>query len=383
MTILIATDSFKDALPALEVCRAIERGLRQAGRDVRTVVFPLADGGEGTAGILTFHNNGQTVEREVNDPLFRPVKASYGLSADGATAYIDMAEASGLQLLKSDGRNPLLTSTYGTGELILDAVQRGARRLLLGIGGSATNDAGMGMAAALGYRFLDEAGRELSPTGQSLERVRRIDDGQLKIDSSRLEVTVLCDVDNPLFGPRGAAHVYAPQKGADAETVERLDEGLRSFAQVLQEHFQRAVAAEPGAGAAGGMGAGALAFLGAELRPGIETVIEHTGFEKALEGADLLLTGEGRLDGQTLHGKLIHGLCRRAARHRIPVIALCGALEATPGDLEEIGLIAAFSILPRPMSLEEALRETETLLEQTAHSVLRTLLAGAGRAKQR
>ncbi len=382
MTILIATDSFKDALPALEVCRAIERGLQHTDRDVRTIIFPLADGGEGTAGILTFHNDGQIVEREVNGPLFRPVIASYGLSADGATAYIDMAEASGLQLLQPDERDPLKTSTYGTGELVLDAVQRGARRLLLGIGGSATNDAGMGMAAALGYRFFDEAGRELSPTGQSLERVRRIDDEHLKVDPSRLEVTVLCDVDNPLFGLRGAAHVYAPQKGADKETVERLDRGLRRFADVLKEHFHHEIAAEPGAGAAGGMGAGTMAFLGAKLRPGIETVIENTGFEDALREADFLLTGEGRLDGQTLHGKLIHGLCRRAARHRIPVIALCGALEATPGDLEEIGLSAAFSILPRPMSLEEALRETETLLEQTAHNVFRTLLAGAGRAKR-
>ncbi len=377
MTILIATDSFKDALPALEVCQAIERGLQQAGQDVRTVVFPLADGGEGTAGILTFHNDGRTIEVQVNDPLFRPVEATYGLSADGTTAYFDMAQASGLQLLQNDERNPLRTSTYGTGELILDAVvQRGARRLLLGIGGSATNDAGMGMAAALGYRFLDEADRELSPTGQSLKQVRRIDGDQLKIDTSTLDVTVLCDVDNPLFGRRGAAHVYAPQKGADAETVERLDEGLRRFADVLQDHFQRDVAAVPGAGAAGGMGAGALTFLGAKLQSGIETVIENTGFEKALEGADLLLTGEGRLDGQTLHGKLIHGICRRAARRGIPVIALCGALEATPGDLEEIGLTAAFSILPRPMQLEEALRETDTMLQQTAFSVLRTLLAG-------
>lgn len=375
MTILIATDSFKDALPALEVCRAIERGVARAARDLQPIVFPLADGGEGTAEILTFHNEGQTIELKVNDPLLRPVTATYGLSADGLTAYIDMAQASGLQLLKNDERNPLQTSTYGTGELILDAVRRGARRLLLGIGGSATNDCGMGMAAALGYRFLDEAGRQCAPIGQALERIHCIDDEQRKIQPEALEVTVLCDVDNPLFGPRGAAHVYAPQKGADEKTVAQLDKGLRRFAAVLRDHLKYDVAAEPGAGAAGGMGAGALAFLGAELRPGIDTVIENTGFEAALPGTALLLTGEGRLDGQTLHGKLIHGICQYAAPYRIPVIALCGALEATPEELEKIGLHAAFSILTRPMPLEEALPETSALLEQTAFNILRTFLA--------
>jgi len=376
MTVLIAADSFKDALPAIEVCNALQRGVRRAGNDLQVVIFPLADGGEGTAEILTFHSNGRTIELEVMDPLFRPTRATYGLSPDGAYAYIDMAQASGLQLLAGGERDPYRTSSYGTGQLILDATRRGARHLLLGIGGSATNDAGMGMATALGYRFLDKAGRELPPSGQSLAKVSRIDDQSLQFDIRQLDVRVLCDVDNPLFGPRGAAHVYAPQKGADRAMVGQLDEGLRHFAVILQEHTGRALAEEPGAGAAGGMGAGAMAFLGAALRPGIETIIEHTGFLQILEAADLLLTGEGRLDAQTLHGKLIHGLCRRAAQHELPVIAFCGSLAASPDQLEAIGLSAAFSILDRPMQLEEALQATEQLLERAAYNAMSTFIAG-------
>ena len=376
MTILIAPDSFKDALSAPDVCRAIERGVQQAAANLKTQTFPLADGGEGSAAILTLHNGGTTIYRAAKDPLFRQVQASYGLSGDGTTAFIDMAEASGLQLLQGRERNPLQTSTYGTGELILDAVRRGARRILLGIGGSATNDCGMGMAAAMGYRFLDAQGRELKPIGKHLGKVKKSDAEKLKFTLTDLQVTVLCDVDNPLYGPKGAAHVYGPQKGADESTVKILDEGLRDFADILQQHFGRDFAAVPGAGAAGGMGAGAMAFLNAELRPGLETVVQNTGFQQALEGADLLITGEGRIDGQTLHGKLIHGLCRLARERNVPVIALCGTLDASPADLKKIGLTAAFSILNRPTSLVEALKNTANLLEQSAFNVLRTFLAG-------
>lgn len=373
MTILIATDSFKDALTAEAVCRAIERGLKRADSEINTRIFPLADGGEGTAAILTFHNDGQTITKEVNDPLFRPVEASYGLSADGRTAFIDMAEASGLQLLEEDERNPLLTSTYGTGELIADALARGARRVVLGIGGSATNDCGTGMAAALGYRFLDEKGEELKPIGKNLINIRKIVDEEVTFSRDNIDVEVISDVDNPLYGPDGAAYIYAPQKGADGPTVTTLDKGLRRFAGILDDHFNRSFSDIPGAGAAGGMGAGAVAFIGAELRPGIDAIIEYTGFDEALQDVDLLITGEGRLDAQTAHGKLIHGICRRARKAGIPVIALCGALDAAPEQTEEIGLQAAFSILDRPISLKEALNQTERALEQTAFQLMRVL----------
>ncbi|MCB0559710.1 MAG: glycerate kinase [Lewinellaceae bacterium] len=373
MKILIACDSFKDALPALEVCQAIGRGLQRALPQVEAIIFPMADGGEGTAGILTFHSKGQRIEKEVNDPLFRPVRASYGLSGDGKTAFIEMAAASGLPLLKQEERTALRSTTFGTGELILDAVHRGASRILLGIGGSATNDAGMGMAAALGYRFFTEDGERLAATGENLSRVSTIDRSHLKIDLDEVEVEALCDVDNPLFGEKGAAQVYAPQKGANAEAVATLDDGLRHFAQVLEHKYGQDFASIPGAGAAGGLGAGAMAFLNGRLRPGIEAVMDYIHFDAQLEEVQFVLTGEGKVDRQTLYGKLIYGITQRAKAKGVPVIALCGALLASPEDIDAIGLKAAFSIQNRPISLEEALKETADSLERAAFHIGRML----------
>lgn len=373
MKILIAADSFKDALPALEVCQSMARGLRRALPQSETILFPMADGGEGTAEILTYHSRGQWVEKEVNDPFFRPVTAGYGLSGDGRTAFIEMAAASGLPLLKPEERSALRTTTFGTGELILDAIQRGATKILLGIGGSATNDAGMGMAAALGYRFFDEKGERLPATGENLAKASTIDNSHLLADLEGVEVEVLCDVDNPLFGEKGAAYVYAPQKGADADDVALLDKGLRHFALLLENKFGEDFAAVPGAGAAGGLGAGAMAFLGGRLRPGIEAVMDFTRFEDQLQDVQLILTGEGKVDRQTLHGKLIFGITRRARVAGIPVVALCGAMLASPEEIEAIGLKAAFSIQNRPVSLEEALKETAQGLERTAFHVGRLI----------
>jgi glycerate kinase len=371
MKILIATDSFKDALSALAACQAIDRGLRRARPEIETVLFPLSDGGEGVAEILTFHSGGQTVEITVHDPLFRPVKASYGLSPDGHTAFIEMAAASGLQLLKPKERQVLKTSTLGTGELIWDAIRRGVHRILLGIGGSATNDAGTGMATALGYQFLDENGRPVSPVGGKLEEIVQIDDSSLLFDPQAYHIEVLCDVNNPLYGERGAARVYAAQKGADQAAIDRLDTGLHHLAILLEEKFGKDFAPIPGAGAAGGLGAGAMAFLGAQLRSGIDAVLTHTRFEDHLQGVDLILTGEGKIDAQTLHGKLIQGITGRAAKHQIPVIALCGTLTATPEQVQAIGLRAAFSILARPVSLPTAIAETAAALEDAAFHVLK------------
>ncbi|MCB0621345.1 MAG: glycerate kinase, partial [Saprospiraceae bacterium] len=321
--------------------------------------------------VLTLQSDGHFEKVEVNDPLFRPVEGRLGLSGDGHTAFVEMAQAAGIQLLARAERNCLYTTTFGVGELILGALERGARRILLGIGSSATNDAGIGMASALGYRFLDERDEELRPVGENLGRIRQIDDSQLRFDPAELEVTVLCDVDNPLFGPRGAAHTYARQKGATEEGVLLLDAGLESFSTVLKGHFGRDFSQVPGAGAAGGMGAGALAFLGAMLRPGIQTVMELTGFDARLEQADLVITGEGKVDEQTLYGKLILGITRKAAARQIPVLAFCGTLEATPAQIQAIGLQAAFSLLTRPCTLEEAIAATADQLEQLAFNVAR------------
>jgi glycerate kinase len=373
MNILIATDSFKDALSAPEVCEAIAKGLKQAHPDIRAILFPMADGGEGTAQILTHHSKGQWLSTQVKDPLLRPIEAAYGLSADKHTAFIEMAAASGLPLLKPEERNPLNTSTYGTGELILDAIKQGAKRIILGIGGSATHDIGIGMATALGFRFKDQSNNPVVPVGAALSDISYIDDQALKFDPKAITVDVLCDVDNPLYGERGAAHVYAPQKGADDIQVQGLEKGSRHFANILEKYTNRDIASITGAGAAGGLGAGALAFLNAKLKPGIEAVMELTQFEAAVAKADLIITGEGRIDDQTLHGKLIAGITQIAQTKHVPVIALCGSLQASTSTIQTLGLKAAFSIQQKPVSLETALSETASALEHTAFNIGRLL----------
>lgn len=373
MQILVAADSFKDALDAPAVCEAISRGLRAAGHTVQA--FPLADGGEGTAAVLSAHHDGQLETVTVHDPLLRPIEATYGRSGDAKTAYIEMAAAAGLPLLTATERDPLLTSTYGVGELILAAYRGGARHFILGVGGSATNDAGLGMAAALGYRFYTaDGGLVDQPIGQDLLRIQHIDDRYVSINPTEITVEVLCDVTNPLFGPNGAAHVYAPQKGADGITVTALDTGLEHMGKLLERHFMIQVNEVPGAGAAGGMGAGAMAFLGGRLVPGAATILRYTGFSAAVAEADYVVTGEGRLDGQTLSGKLIHTVCQAAGD--TPVIALCGSLDLEPAAFDRLGLRAAFSISPGALSLPDALAGTATNLERTAYSFGRLLTEG-------
>jgi len=376
MKILIATDAFKDALSAMEACQTIRRGLLAANSTLDIVLFPLADGGEGTSEILTFHAQGKTITLTVHDPLFRQIEASYGISADGKTAFIEMAQAAGLQRLSPNERNPLHTSTYGVGEMIRDALHRSVEKIILGIGGSATNDAGIGMAHALGFSFFDKNNEQLPKEhmiGKHLSSIQKINPSTPP-PLNQIKTEVLCDVKNPLHGEHGAAHVYAPQKGADETTVAELDKGLKHFAQVLENHFEEGFSNIPGAGAAGGLGAGAMAFLGAELKPGIQTVLNLTKFDDHLQDVDWIITGEGKIDRQTLHGKLIQGITERAKHRRIPVIALCGSLLAAPADVEKLGLRAAFSVLNQPMNLAKALENTETLLEQTAWQVGRLLV---------
>ena len=359
MNILVACDSFKDALPADGVCRAIAAGLQRSHPQAVVTQMPLSDGGEGLLDVLRGPLGLQWVEQTVRDPLGRPVVGRYGLSADG-TCVVEMAEASGLQRLALAERDPLKASTFGTGQLLADARARGAKRAILAIGGSATNDAGIGAAAPLGWKFLDASGAELPPDGGHLAQIATIVPAPMPFES----MDVLCDVTNPLFGPRGAAWIYGRQKGGTDETLAELDAGLKHIASLVAAQLGRDVAETPGAGAAGGLGFGAMAFFGARLRRGIEIVLDLTGFDAAARAADLIITGEGHLDGQSAQGKLIQGLCGRA--QGTPVIALCGKLSATPEQVASIGLKAAYSINRDERPLAEMLAATAENLEQTA-----------------
>ncbi len=365
MRVLIACDSFKDALSAEGVCRAIARGIAKAHPGAQTIEMPLSDGGEGVLDILRRALSLSPISLTVEDPLGRPVTASYGLSADGATALVEMAEASGLQRLTQAERDPLLTSTFGTGQLLADAKARGAARALLAIGGSATNDAGIGMAAALGWRFLDSSGAAVKPIGGNLQQIARIVPPSAPLFA---QVDVLCDVTNPLCGPNGASHVYGPQKGGTPEMIAQLDAGTRHMAALAADQLDRPGLADvPGAGAAGGLGFGALAFLNASLKRGIEMVLDLVGFDAEVKRADLVITGEGHIDSQSLQGKLIQGVCARA--NGVPVIALCGKLSAGPADIAQVGLKAAWSINDIQRPLAEMLAATAENLERKAASI--------------
>jgi len=368
MNILIASDSFKDALPALEVCRAIEVGIRAEKPDANIRLCPLADGGEGTFEVLETALGLQKIELTVSDPLFRPINTCYGISAGGETAFVELAKTAGLQLLLPAERNPLLTSTFGVGQQIADALNHGAQDIILAIGGSATNDAGIGMAAALGWIFYDQTGAILAPTGRSLGRIWTM---VPPLNRPKARFQVICDVTNPLFGPNGAAHVYARQKGANDASIEFLEDGLRQFAQTATKTGAVPDPATPGAGAAGGMGFGAMLFLNAELRRGIDVVLDLLEIEEKLRWADLVVTGEGKIDAQTGYGKLVQGLCIRASKQETPVIAFCGRLEASTSEIHSIGLQAAFSINEenKTASLEEMLKNSKHNLERTAKRV--------------
>lgn len=360
MNILVACDSFKDALPADAVCRAIAAGLKKSHPHAGIAEMPLSDGGEGLLDVLRGPLRLQWIETEAADPLGRAIKARYGLSADRQTCVVEMAEASGLQRLSLAERDPRKTSTFGTGQLLADAKANGARRAILAIGGSATNDAGIGAAAALGWRFLDHTGKDVAPDGGHLSQVVKLISAPPPFES----MDVLCDVTNPLFGPSGASWIYGRQKGGSDAVLAELDESVKHFAALVEAQLARDMAGQPGAGAAGGLGYGAVAFLGARLRRGIEIVLDLTGFDAAARQADLIITGEGHLDGQSAQGKLIQGLCGRA--QGTPVIALCGRLSATPEQVRTIGLKAAHCINREERPLAEMLANTAANLERMA-----------------
>jgi glycerate 2-kinase len=372
MRIIIAPDSFKEALPARHVCEAIARGIRRVMPDAQIDLVPMADGGEGTVDALIAATGGQSHETTVSGPLGDPVRARWGLLGDGSgTAVLEMAAASGLALVPPDRRNPLLTTTYGTGELVRAALDSRAERVLIGIGGSATNDGGAGAAQALGVRFIDGDGRPL-PSGLSgggLSEIVRIDLAARDPRVGRVPIEVACDVDNPLCGPRGAAAIYGPQKGATPEHVRVLDSNLAHLAELIKRDLGKDVRDIPGAGAAGGLGAGLIAFFDATLRPGIGLVMDALHFPQRIAGADLIITGEGRLDRQSMMGKLIEGVGRAAKAARVPAIALVGSIGEGADTALEV-LESYHCINPPNTPLPEALPHTATRLEETAASVL-------------
>ena len=368
MKIVIASDSFKGSLASMEVARSVEMGILDVFPSCDVVKVAVADGGEGTMDALCQSLGGRFIRIPVQDPIGRTIFASYVILQDGITAVLDMSSASGLTLLKPAERNPMLTSTYGTGQLIADAIGRGCRRFLVGIGGSATNDAGMGMLRALGYRFLDAAGNVLPGAGASLSKVCGIDCSGVSQAVRDSEFIVACDVDSPLYGPDGAAYVFAPQKGADPDMVKALDDGLRHYADVVASYagkipmhggpsctgetsIMKDAASMPGAGAAGGLGYAFVAFFGARLQRGVDMVLDAVGFDSIIEGADLVITGEGRIDAQTLTGKTPYGVLQRTSRQNIPVIALAGSVALDDSS----GFTAIRQITPPDMQLSEAM----------------------------
>jgi glycerate kinase len=383
MKVVIAPDKFKGSLPAPGVAEAMAAGVLAAAPDARLDLVPMADGGEGTVEALVAATGGEFRDAEVTGPLGEPVPARFGLLGDRRTAALEMAAASGLVLVSPDRRDPFRTSTRGTGELLRAALDAGAHRVILGIGGSATNDGGAGLAQALGFRLFDADGRDLPPGGGALERLDRIDPSGRDPRLDAVEILVACDVDNPLCGPRGASAVFGPQKfhpgqPPSPDQLSTLDRNLAHLAAVIARDLGRAVAEVPGAGAAGGLGAGLLGFAGGRLERGVELVIDAVDLRRRLDDATLCLTGEGALDAQTASGKTVSGVGRLASSLVVPVIALAGTLGEGVEAVHDHGVCAYFSICPRPISLDEAVRNASALIRRTAEQALRAFLAGRG-----
>ena len=376
MHILIAPDSFKDALGATEAANAIAKGIHQASPEASWTLCPLGDGGEGTLEALLTASGAEARSLDVHDALNRPRTAQWGWINDRHTAIVELAEASGLQHLTLEERDALHTTTRGVGELITAALEEGARHLILTLGGSATNDGGTGMMSALGVRFLDDNDQPLEPGGAALARLARIDLSGIDPRLAELTVEAAVDVNNPLCGDQGASAIFGPQKGATKEQVNQLDHALARLADITAEATGHDHRYSAGAGAAGGMGFAALAFLKATLRPGIELVMEQVGFEQALERADLVITGEGRLDGQSLSGKTPIGVSRAARRQGVPCVVLAGKLDSGWEKALEEGVTAAFALADGPMALEEALERTSELLAARSASIIRLFQHG-------
>jgi glycerate 2-kinase len=371
MKIIIAPDSFKGSLSADKVCDAIEIGIRNIAPKTKIIKIPIADGGEGTVRALVHATNGQLKNSIVTGPLGNNVNAEWGVLGGGETAVIEMASASGLPLVPSDKRNPMETTTFGTGQLIKAAINIGCKKIILGIGGSATTDFGTGMAQALGVRFLKKNGRCISEfmNGRLMGVVNSIDDTSILPDILDVKIHVACDVENPLLGPNGAVYTYSPQKGADDKMCLLLENNMEKISSVVALTFKD-VRLLPGAGAAGGLGGGLVAFLKAELLPGIKIVLDTVKFAEKIKNADYIITGEGKIDSQTIFGKTIAGVAEFASKQEIPVLALAGSVDVSFAELKKIGIRAAFSICNQPLSLEKAKQNTSHLLIKLTENVM-------------
>lgn len=376
MKIVIAPDSYKESLSALEVATAIEQGFREIWPDADYVKIPLADGGEGTVEAMVAATAGRLVHVDVTGPLGSNVQAFYGLSGDARSAFIEMAAASGLELVPPGSRNPLKTTSWGTGELIRHALDAGVEHIIIGIGGSATNDGGAGMVQALGARLLDEQNNDIAQGGMGLEALARIDISQLDARLAECRIEVACDVTNPLTGKEGASAVFGPQKGATPEVIARLDQALTHYAHLIDRDLNVEVLELAGGGAAGGMGAALYAFCGAQLRCGIEIVTDALHLDDCVADADLVVTGEGRIDSQTIHGKVPVGVANVAKRYNKPVIGIAGSLTPDVGVVHEHGIDAVFSVIFTICTLDEALDNASENVRMTARNVAATLKVG-------
>lgn len=375
MHIVILPDSYKGSLSSMQVADALEAGFLAIWPDAACHKLAIADGGEGTVDALLSAKEGVRRTVKVQGPLGTPVQAEYGLFADG-TAIIEMAAASGLPLLAKEERDPLRASTFGTGQLLLDALEQGCTRIMMGIGGSATNDGGTGMARALGARFLDKEGNELAPGGAALINLAKVDVSGLDERLAKTDITLLSDVTNPLCGENGASHVFGPQKGADAAGVKQLDAALAHYAKVVLQDTGKDLVAQPGAGAAGGLGFGMMAFAGAKAQKGIEAILDAIEADKYLQKADLVVTGEGRMDGQTVNGKAAMGVALRAKKYGKPVLAVVGSIGEGADAVYAHGIDAIISIPDAPMPLEHALKNSAPLVRQAAARAARMMNIG-------
>ncbi|WP_086983215.1 glycerate kinase family protein [Vibrio aphrogenes] len=375
MKIIIAPDSFKESLTAKQVCQSIENGLKRVWQDAEYVHLPLADGGEGTVQSLVDATQGEIIQCQVTGPLGHPVEAFYGRLGGELhhTAVIEMAAASGLHHVPVNQRDPKLTTSYGTGELIAHALAQGAKKLIIGLGGSATNDGGMGMLEALGVQFLDKNSHEISGNGIGLTQIESIRTDKMNTDFSQCDILIACDVDNPLCGEHGATATFGKQKGADEEDTILLDNALSHYADVIAQQLNKQVKDIPGAGAAGGLGAAFLGFTSATLKPGIDIVLQTLSIEQHLHNADLVITGEGRIDWQSAHGKTPVGIAKAAKQFNLPVIALAGCVGDNYQAVYQHGIDAVFAAIPRPFTLETAFLEAEVNMTNLAENVARTM----------
>ncbi len=366
MKIVLAPDKFKNSLTGMEFCNAVEKGLQKVLSNYDIVKLPLADGGDGTIEVADFYLKGKTICLTVNNPFFQPIEASYLYAESSKTAFIEMAEASGVKLLKQEQFDCKNATTLGTGELILDAIEKGAKEIILGIGGSATNDCGIGMATILGYRFLDKDANEVIPIGANLKSITTIDTSKVHPKLADVNFSIACDVTNPLYGKQGAAYVYGAQKGATSEDIKMLDSGLKHFASLIEGVFGIDPQLVSGAGAAGGMGIASKVFLKGHLKPGIELVKTLANFDSGIEGADWIITGEGKLDTQTLSGKTIKGVLDSAKTKHIKVAAFCGGIDLEGKSPKQFGLEYTDAVMNYAKDLDDAMANSYDYVQQMA-----------------